>query len=100
MTHFTMKFEGLRKEFLYDHEKALVYYVSKTTAEEKAENKEWIEKYGKQLWDTMECDGIEYTIIDGGVGLRNENWNNKEVRKEYLTEWLWDMEEELFYMTM
>lgn len=53
------------------------------------------EHNGRRLFDTDETG--EYMIIDG-VGLRKENWKNKEIRDEYLDQWNAEMDEELEYM--
>lgn len=89
-----------KKTFLYDEEKATVYYVAPATEEEKKDNEEWQEKYGKNhwpLWDFINHNGKDYTIITY-AGLSRENWKNKEAREEYLSEWLLELDEEIKYM--
>jgi hypothetical protein len=81
------------KLFLYEEKTATLYYVSRTTKEEIADNKEWEEKYNKPLFDTIG----EYTVIDN-IGLRVENWKNKDVRNEYLYEYCTQLDDDLQYM--
>ena len=80
------------KLFRYDYENCLVEYVSEVTDEIKADNKEWQEKYHKDLFEVV--DGY---VVNSTVGLRKENWDNPDAREEYLSEWIMDMEEELSY---
>lgn len=83
-------FEYRGKYFRYDYENALVNWVSLPTEEEKQDNKEWLEKYCKPLY-TMDEFGY---IVNDSVGLRKENWDNKEARCEYLDGYIEDLEEE------
>lgn len=85
------KHEG--KLFRYDFDKCLVQFVSKATEEERNDNEEWQAKHGRDLWDIDE-DG--YMVIDS-VGLRAENWKNKEARDEYLDEYCFDLDDESSY---
>ena len=86
-----------KKTFLYDEEHAIVHYVTPATEEEKQDNEEWQVKYGKNLWDFINHNGKDYTLITS-AGLSRENWKNKEAREEYLSEWLWELDEEVKYM--
>ena len=81
------KFKG--KLFRYNYDECLVEYVAKATKDELEDNKEWQKKYGKNLWD-IDKDG--YIEIEA-AGLRKENWTRKEVRDEYLSEWVAEMAE-------
>lgn len=74
------KVDGLL--FRYDYDRSVVEYVSKAGAQELKDNEEWMEKYGEPLWDIE--DG--YVVIDS-IGLRKENWKNKESRIGYLEQW-------------
>ena len=85
------KFEG--KLFRYNFDECIVEYIAKATQEELEDNKEWQKKYGRNLWD---IDENGYMEIDG-VGLRKENWIRKEVRDEYLSEWVAEMREAFEY---
>lgn len=78
------------KMFRYDFEHCIVEYVCKASKDEIANNKEWQSKYGRNLWD---IDENGYMVIDS-AGLRAENWKNKEVRDEYLAEWIEEMKYE------
>lgn len=84
--------------FKYDREASIVRMYYKPKEEEFqemiAENKEWQEKYNRNLWDIDE-DGLMY--IDG-AGLRRENWDNEDARNEYLAEMEADYEEEANYL--
>ena len=68
--------------FRYDYDRCVVEYVSKAGAQEIKDNEEWMEKYGKPLWEIE----AGYVFIDS-IGLRLENWKNKETRMEYLEQW-------------
>lgn len=87
------KFSGIYKRdgfsFRYNFDRCLVEYVSKASKEELADNEEWQQKYGRNLWD---IDENGYIVIDA-VGLRPENWKNKEARDGYLDEWIFDLRE-------
>ena len=78
------------KLFRYDYDHSLVCWVAKATADEIDDNKEWIEKYGKPLFD---IDSSGYMEIQA-VGLRQENWKNKKMRDSYLDMWIDEIEEE------
>lgn len=88
------KYSGIYKRngkcFKYDFEHSIVEYVCKASKEELADNEEWQKKFGKDLWD---IDEAGYIVIDS-AGLRAENWKNKEVRDEYLDEWLFELRAE------
>lgn len=82
------------REFRYNYDKHLVEWVQKADAQILADNEDWQKKFGKNLWDV---DETGYVVVYT-VGLREENWKNKEARMEYLQEWTYDIEEELAYM--
>lgn len=94
MSIYTINYEGEKKSFQYNRERAEVSYVAKATANEIADNREWVAKYGKPLFEIQD-DG--YMVINS-IGLSRENWDDKEVRDKYLQEWCMQMEEELAYM--
>ena len=81
------------KLFRYNFDRCLVEWIVKPTSEMIADNKEWQAKFHKDLWNVE--DG--YTIIET-VGLRTENWKNKESRDEYLDAWCDDLDEESEYL--
>lgn len=86
-----------KKHFLYDEKIAIVYYVAPATEMEKQNNEEWQEKFGHDLWKFINHNGKDYTLITS-AGLSRENWKDKEAREEYLSEWLYDLHEEIKYM--
>ena len=81
------------KLFRYDYENALVEWVEKPSAEMLEDNKEWQAKHGRDLWDIVDS----YVVIDS-VGLRLENWKNKESRLEYLGNWADELSEECSWL--
>ena len=83
-----------KKSFRYDYDRAVVEWVSKASKEELKDEAEWIEQYGKPL---LRIDDKGYFVVDS-VGLSRENWQNKEVRDEYLAEWCYEIEEEVRYL--
>lgn len=79
-----------KRMFRYNYERCVVEYVFKVNKEMLADNVEWQAKYGKDLWEIE--DG--YCVADA-VGLRKENWNNKELRLPYLEMWNDELDEEV-----
>lgn len=79
-----------KKLFRYDYENCVVQWVSPLTAEMKADNEEWQRKYGEDLWEVEE--GM---VVNDSIGLRPENWKNKDMRNEYLDEWVGMIAEEV-----
>lgn len=77
------------RRFRYDYDKRVVEVVEKATDEMRKDNEEWRAKYGGDLWQIGE-DG--YVILDT-IGLRPENWDNKEARMGYLEAWALVMDE-------
>ena len=68
------KYKG--KDFAYDKKNSIVMYLFKDDEE--------VEMMGEDApWRELE-----------GVGLRRDNWNNKDSRNAYLDEWIIDIEEE------
>lgn len=78
-----------KKLFRYNFDSCVVEWVSKPTAEEIKDNEEWHRKHGRDLWEIE--DGM---IVNDSIGLRPENWKNKEARNEYLDEWIFELQEE------
>ena len=83
-----------KKSFRYDYENCLVLWVEKATEEDVKDNKEWIEKYGKPLFEIDEDGYIEIQ----SVGLSKSNWTDRQARNEYLDEWIYELEEETAYL--
>lgn len=83
------KYQG--KLFRYDFDNSVVEYIAKASSEEIDEEIEWEQKHGSQLYG-IDADG--YMVLET-VGLREENWTRKAVRDEYLSQWCFDLDEEL-----
>lgn len=84
------------KLFRYNDQTCTVEYIMKADAETLAEEAEWKEKHGGRPLFGIDADGY---IVLCSAGLRRENWKNREVRDEYLSEWCFDLDEELEIMT-
>lgn len=82
-----------KKLFRYDFDHGVVEYIYKADKEMLQDNEEWMAKRNKPLWEIDE-DGY---FIAECVGLRRENWKNKESRDGYLDQWIDEMEEEFRY---
>jgi hypothetical protein len=83
------KFNG--KTFRYDFDHCVVEWISKADAEMVKEEMEWKANHnGRSLFD---IDENGYTVVDS-IGLRWENWDNRETRDEYLAEWIAELEYE------
>ncbi len=76
-----------KRLFRYNRKHCVVEYITKATSEDRADNAEWQKKYGKDLWD---IDAAGYIVLDS-IGLRPENWDNKDSRTEYLNEWAYEL---------
>ena len=72
MAKYSKNYRFRGKTFRYDWDNAIVEWIYKD------------EETG--LWEELD-----------GVGLRNENWKNKEIRDEYLAEWCEEIAEETAY---
>ena len=83
------------KLFRYNYDDAVVEYVYKATEEDKAEEAEWLEKHGCSLHH-IDSDG--YAVITS-IGLRRDNWDHEELRREYIAQWIADLDEELRALT-
>ena len=83
-----------KHHFKYDHNTGTVYMMWKPSAADRkqmeADNAEWQESFGKNLWDLDENGLCEMDQ----AGLRRENWNDPEARRTYLLNWAEDVEEE------
>ena len=82
------------KLFRYCYDTNEVQYIWKPDAEMLADNVEWQEKHGRNLWDIE----AGYLVIES-IGLMEENWKNKEAREEYLTIWSDELDEEAACLT-
>lgn len=79
------------KLFRYNYDDAVVEYVYKATEDDKAEEAEWKEKYGSSLYH-IDSDG--YAVINS-IGLHRDNWEHEGLRREYIAQWIADLDEEL-----
>lgn len=77
---------GISGMYFYDRVNRLVTCASELGEERRQENDQWIEKYGEPLYDIFTVDGKDYVEWDA-IGLNIENWENVELRNEYLYEW-------------
>ena len=83
------RFKG--KDFRYDFDHCIVEYVSKADELMLKEESEWKAAHNGRSLFGIDSDG--YSLVDS-IGLRKENWENKEVRDEYLEEWIAELEYE------
>ena len=86
------KLEGYT--FRYDYDNSVVEWVTKATADEIADDKEWMERNGRPLWGVDEHG----YIVNEAVGLSAEHWKDKEARDEYLSGWIDELDEEAAYL--
>ena len=80
--------------FRYDFDEHMVEWVVKADKGMEQDNKEWMEEYGEPCW---EIDESGYVVMDR-VGLREENWKNKEARIGYLEGYAFDITEECYWL--
>lgn len=92
MTGTTKIYTLKGKLFRYNEKTCIVEYIMKADAETIAEEAEWKEKHGGRPLFGIDADG--YMVLRS-AGLSRENWNNRETRDEYLSEWCFDLDEEL-----
>lgn len=78
------------KLFRYDFDRSVVEYIIKADAETIDAEIEWEQKHGSQLYGV----GADGYIVLASAGLRKENWMNTATRKEYLSGWAYELEEE------
>ena len=83
-----------KKMFRYDEKNCVVQYVYEATPDMYEDDAEWMDKYGHPLWG-IDKDG--YIVLDS-AGLSRENWDDKEIRQEYLTEWCYEISDEVNYL--
>lgn len=80
------------KLFRYNFTDCTVEYVQKADAETIASETDWMEHHNGDSLYGINTGG--YIVLDT-VGLRRENWEDREARKEYLTEWCAELDAEL-----
>lgn len=77
--------------FIYDYQEALVGNGYRLKKDEE------IDDFMRRYVDYIQIGKTTYEVADW-VGLRVENWKNKEVRNEYLEMYINEIEEEEAYM--
>lgn len=83
-----------KRTFRYDYDSCIVELISKASDEDLQMEADWKAKYKSSLFD---IDDMGYMVLNG-VGLRKENWDNKSIRDEYLSEWNSELDEEDAYL--
>lgn len=78
------------KLFRYDFDRSVVEYIIKADAETISEENEWKRKHGSPLFG-IDPEGY---IVCSTAGLNMANWKNAAARKEYLSGWADELEEE------
>ena len=78
------------KLFRYDFDRSVVEYIIKADAETISEENEWKQKHGSPLFG-IDAEGY---IVCSTAGLNAANWKDTAARKEYLSEWANELEEE------
>ncbi|MBQ6175391.1 MAG: hypothetical protein IJK28_12300 [Clostridia bacterium] len=82
-----------KRTFRYRYDTHMVQCIDKPDTEMIADNVEWRQKYGRDLWEIESG----YLVIDA-AGLMLQNWKNKESRDEYLDIWSYELDEESAYL--
>lgn len=97
-SHYSDLYPYGNKFFRYNYTDALVTMLSKASEEEIKEEQEWkAEHNGRGLFDLIEIDNVFYYKWES-VGLSKEHWDDEECRKEYLSQYINDVEEESSYL--
>lgn len=78
------------KLFRYDFDHSVVEYIIKADAETISEENEWKQEHGSALFG-IDSEGY---IVCSTAGLNMANWKNAAARKEYLSGWADELEEE------
>lgn len=78
------------KLFRYDFDRSVVEYIIKAAEKIIDAEIEWEQKHGSQLYGI----GADGYIVLSSAGLNATNWKNAAARKEYLSEWAGELEEE------
>ena len=78
------------KLFRYDFDHSVVEYIIKADAETISEENEWKRKYGSPLFG-IDAEGY---IVCSTAGLSVGNWKDVDARREYLSGWADELEEE------
>ena len=78
------------KLFRYDFDRSVVEFIVKADAETISEENDWKQKHGSALFG-IDAEGY---IVCSTAGLNAANWKDAAARKEYLSEWANELEEE------
>ena len=78
------------KLFRYDFDHSVVEYIIKADAETISEENEWKRKHGSPLFG-IDPEGY---IVCSTAGLNAGYWHDADVRREYLSAWANEVEEE------
>lgn len=78
------------KLFRYDFDRSVVEFIVKADAETISEENDWKQKHGSALFG-IDAEGY---IVCSTAGLNAANWKDTAARKEYLSEWANELEEE------
>ena len=78
------------KLFRYDFDRSVVEYIIKADAETIREENEWKQKHGSPLFG-IDAEGY---IVCSTAGLNAGYWQEADVRREYLSAWANELEEE------
>ena len=78
------------KLFRYDFDRSVVEYIIKADAETISEENEWKRKHGSPLFG-IDSEGY---IVCSTAGMNVGRWENADARREYLSGWADELEEE------
>lgn len=78
------------KLFRYDFDRSVVEYIIKADAETISEENEWKQKHGSPLFG-IDAEGY---IVCSTAGMNADRWENADARREYLSGWADELEEE------
>ena len=78
------------KLFRYDFDRSVVEYIIKADAETISEENEWQQKHGSPLFG-IDAEGY---IVCSTAGMNVGRWENADARREYLSGWADELEEE------
>lgn len=78
------------KLFRYDFDRSVVEYIIKADAETIREENEWKQKHGSPLFG-IDAEGY---IVCSTAGLNTGYWHDADIRREYLSAWANELEEE------
>lgn len=84
-------YKAFGKLFRFDYDRSIVEYIVKAETKDVESDRKWKETYGVSLYGIKE-DGY---MVANTIGLSQENWENQDVRDEYLASWSADLDEEL-----